>query len=95
MMNGKINVSVVTEAVTSVHNLLESASTESAFIVQGRLIRFTGFDYFFFIALLVLSTLVGFYYGFVSKHKQNNTSEYLMGGQTMKIVPIATSLVAS
>lgn len=95
MLNSKINGSVVTEAITSVHNLVDSATTEAAFTVHERIIHFTGYDYFFFVALLILSTLIGYYYGFVSKHKQNNTSEYIMGGRSMKILPIATSLVAS
>lgn len=95
MLNSKMNVSVVTEALTSVKNFVEPANREATFTAHDPLIRFTGFDYFFFVVLLGLSILIGFYYGFVSKHKQNNASEYIMGGRSMNIVPIATSLVAS
>lgn len=95
MLHGELNVSVVTETITTLKNVFDSASSEAAFAVHDRIVRFTWFDYFFFVALLGLSTLIGFYYGFLSKHKQNNTSEYILGGQSMKILPIATSLVAS
>lgn len=95
MLDGKMNLSVVTETLTTMRNLIDSANTESAFIEHDRMIRFTWLDYFFFVALLGLSTLIGFYYGFVSKHKQNTRAEYILGGRGMAILPIATSLVAS
>lgn len=39
--------------------------------------------------------LIGIYFGFVSKKKQNNTTEYLLGGKEMNFFPIAASLIAS
>lgn len=96
MLDGKMNGSIVAGTITTVRNLIDSATnTESAFVMHDRMARFTWLDYFFFVALLGLSTLIGYYYGFVSKHKQDNTAEYILGGQSMKILPIATSLVAS
>lgn len=89
--NSKMNATIV----TTVQSLMESATTESTSIVLNHMSRFTWLDYFFFVVLVGFSTFIGFYYGFVSKHKQNNTSEYILGGQTMKILPIATSLVTS
>lgn len=52
-------------------------------------------DYSFFIVLMSASALVGLYYGFFSKRKQNNTAEYLLGGKKMNIIPVAASLIAS
>lgn len=41
------------------------------------------------------SALIGIYFGFISKKKQNNTTEYLLGGKKMNFFPIAASLIAS
>lgn len=57
--------------------------------------HFTVWDHSIFVSMLVVSGLIGVYYGFVSKRKQNNTSEYLMGGKKMATIPIAISLIAS
>lgn len=57
--------------------------------------HFSWLDYGFFVGLLGLSALIGVYYGFFSKHKQNTTSEYILGGRTMKIIPVATSMIAT
>jgi sodium-coupled monocarboxylate transporter 8/12 len=56
---------------------------------------FTTFDYCIFVLMMGLSTLIGFYYGFCAKRKQNNTSEYLLGSKSMKIIPVAISLTAT
>ncbi|GJQ70604.1 hypothetical protein Trydic_g22998 [Trypoxylus dichotomus] len=40
-------------------------------------------------------TLIGVYFAWFAKVKQNTTSEYLMGGKTMGIFPISMSLIAS
>ncbi|KAF4518173.1 hypothetical protein B566_EDAN007865, partial [Ephemera danica] len=45
-------------------------------------------------AMLGASAIIGVYFGCCSGRKQS-ASEYLMGGKTMSIVPIALSLVAS
>lgn len=57
--------------------------------------HFGWIDYGLFVALLGISTLIGIFYGFFSKHKQNNIAEYIFGGRTMKILPVATSMIAS
>lgn len=59
------------------------------------LFHFGWIDYGLFAALLGISTLIGVFFGFFSKHKQNNTSEYIFGGRSMKILPVATSMIAS
>lgn len=56
---------------------------------------FSTLDYVIFAALLLLSALIGVYFGFVSKIKQNNTKEYLLGGKTMNKFPVSASLIAT
>ncbi|XP_018569275.1 sodium-coupled monocarboxylate transporter 1-like [Anoplophora glabripennis] len=53
------------------------------------------FDYIVFAAMLIVSALIGVYFAFFAKVKQNTTSEYLMGGKSMGIFPISMSLIAS
>lgn len=55
-------------------------------------VTFDWIDYSIFISLLLLSLLIGLYYGFFQK--QNTTSEYLFGGKTMNYIPVATSILA-
>ncbi|KAL3283359.1 hypothetical protein HHI36_006507 [Cryptolaemus montrouzieri] len=55
--------------------------------------RFDLYDYVTFITMLLLSVLVGSYFGFVKTSE--NTQDYLMGGRNMKILPVAVSLLAS
>lgn len=43
----------------------------------------------------LFSALIGVYFGFFSKKKQNNTTEYILGGKEMNFFPIAASLIAS
>lgn len=52
------------------------------------------YDYTVFALLLLVSGLIGVYFAFFAKVKQNTTSEYLMGGKTMGIFPISMSLIA-
>uniref|UniRef100_A0A182JI64 Sodium/solute symporter n=1 Tax=Anopheles atroparvus TaxID=41427 RepID=A0A182JI64_ANOAO len=56
---------------------------------------FSWFDYTIFALLLLTSAIIGAYFGFVSKIKQNNTKEYLLGGKTMGKFPVSASLIAS
>ncbi|KAH1004826.1 hypothetical protein HUJ05_005597 [Dendroctonus ponderosae] len=55
---------------------------------------FDWIDYMVFAIMLIVSALVGVYFAFFAKIKQNTTSEYLMGGKTMGIFPISMSLIA-
>lgn len=56
---------------------------------------FSMFDYVLFGGMLVLSALVGIYFGFCSETKQDNPMEYLLGSKSMKILPVAISLTAT
>lgn len=58
-------------------------------------LRFSIVDYIIFAVLLVLSSFIGFYYGFLAKRKQDNAEEYLLGGKQMTLFPIAVSLIVS
>lgn len=58
-------------------------------------LHFSVADYTVFILLLVLSALIGIYYGFIAKKKQDNTAEYLLGGKEMTLFPIAISLIVA
>jgi len=44
--------------------------------------------------MLLISALIGIYFAFFAKQKQNTTNEYLMGGKKMGIFPISMSLIA-
>ncbi|XP_072761247.1 sodium-coupled monocarboxylate transporter 1-like [Anoplolepis gracilipes] len=50
-------------------------------------------DYALFSLLLVVSVLIGVYFGFFSK--QDSTTEYLLGGKRMGCFPVAMSIIAS
>lgn len=56
--------------------------------------RFDLLDYVVFGGMLAASALIGIYFAFFAKQKQNTTKEYLMGGKTMGIFPMSMSLVA-
>jgi len=55
---------------------------------------FDALDYTVFCVMLALSALIGVYFAFFAKQKQNTTAEYLMGGKNMGIVPVSLSLIA-
>lgn len=57
--------------------------------------HFSVVDYALFGGMLVTSALVGLYFGFCSKTKQDNPMEYLLGSKAMKILPVAISLTAT
>ncbi|KAG8229116.1 hypothetical protein J437_LFUL009585 [Ladona fulva] len=77
------HVSTVTE---DIHQHVRSSPHHQSFSI---------FDYCLFSGMLAVSAFIGVYFAFIAKQKQNTTSEYLMGGKTMGIVPISMSLVAS
>lgn len=55
---------------------------------------FTWIDYSLFSLVLLVSVLIGIYFGFFGK-KQDNRQEYIHGGRSMKVLPIAASLIAT
>lgn len=50
-------------------------------------------DYTIFCLMLGVSALIGIYFGCFGS-KQSTTDEYLLGGKTMKVLPIVISLVS-
>lgn len=58
--------------------------------------RFSWPDYLLFTFMLILCIMIGIYFGFVKKEKNTESGEdYLMGGRSMLVFPIALSLIAS
>lgn len=51
-------------------------------------------DYLVFSAMLGVSAGIGVYYGFVGK-KSQTTEDFLMGGKSLGVFPVASSLVVS
>lgn len=66
--------------------------------------HFSWIDYVIFLLMLIVSALIGIYFGFVEKktkrkfvgsgHESEVAKEYLMGGRKMSAIPVAFSLVA-
>lgn len=55
--------------------------------------RFGWADYLVFAGMLVVSLGIGLYYGCIGS-KQKTTSEFLLGGRSMGVFPVAMSLAA-
>ncbi|CAG0918825.1 unnamed protein product [Notodromas monacha] len=55
--------------------------------------RFSVVDYCVFAFLLAVSAVIGLYFGF--RKKQKTTADFLMGGRSMGVFPMAMSLIAS
>lgn len=77
-----------------VTNILISTTTSSKIdsSVKDTLLFFW-YDYTLFAIMLGFSAAIGIYFGCFGS-KQSTTGEYLLGGKTMKVVPIVISLVA-
>lgn len=60
--------------------------------IMTNLERFSWPDYLVLVLMLFLCVLIGIYFGLNQKSSSEN--EYLMGGRTMSIFPVAMSLVA-
>jgi hypothetical protein len=78
---------------TSTRDMLTTSSSTIKSISPDQM-WFTTFDYIIFAIMLGLSALIGIYFGFISKRKQDNTEEYLLGGKTMGKFPVSASLIA-
>ncbi|CRK91471.1 CLUMA_CG005138, isoform A [Clunio marinus] len=58
-------------------------------------LTFSTLDYILFGTMMFLSFLIGLYYGFIRKEKQDTTAEYLLGSKKMKVWPTAISITAT
>ncbi|XP_063914126.1 sodium-coupled monocarboxylate transporter 1-like [Zophobas morio] len=56
---------------------------------------FSIFDYVVFATMLIISSLIGIYFAYFAKVKQNTPSEYLMGSKSIGVLPMSMSLLAS
>jgi sodium-coupled monocarboxylate transporter 8/12 len=52
-------------------------------------------DYCIFWLMLLLSCVIGLYYGFFAKNKQNTRDKYLLWSKNMKAWPVAISLTVT
>lgn len=57
------------------------------------LLKFNWIEYATLGSVLAISALIGIYYGWI-KGNQNTVAEYMLGGKSMHIFPIAMSLIA-
>jgi len=71
--------------------VLAKMTPELTYLVTKKL---SFLDYTIFCSLMLVSALIGVYFAFFAKQKQNTTAEYLMGGKNMAIFPITMSLIA-
>jgi len=56
--------------------------------------RFVVWDYVVFAIILGIASVMGLYYG-CTGNKQSSTSEFLLAGRSMSVLPVALSLLAS
>lgn len=76
-------------------SIVEEYTEGSSSTVIVDLLRFSKTDYGLFGLMLALSAAIGIHFGFISKKKQDNTAEYLLGSKTMNTFPVSASLIAS
>ncbi len=88
--NNDSDIGILSTVLLSVNSTVSKSLTS-----QRPVMHFSLLDYVLFAGMLLLSTLIGIYYGFLAKTKQNTVKQYLLGGKTMHIVPISMSLIAS
>jgi len=56
--------------------------------------RFSAWDYVVFAIILAIASAIGLFYG-CTGNKQSSTSEFLMAGRSMSVLPVTLSLLAS
>lgn len=57
--------------------------------------RFTVWDYVVFGGMLCVSAAIGIYYAVMGVRKKATTDDFLMGGRSMSVFPVALSILAS
>lgn len=66
-------------------------STEQSSNLASAVLMFNWIEYSVFGTMLLLSLLIGVYYGYFKK--QDTVAEYMMGGKKMGVFPVTLSLV--
>nr|XP_019536046.2 sodium-coupled monocarboxylate transporter 1-like [Aedes albopictus]XP_029708665.1 sodium-coupled monocarboxylate transporter 1-like [Aedes albopictus] len=92
------STSTESSAATTFSSIADGTSTHPSMTVHvadSEELLFSVVDYGIFVSMLLLSALIGVYFGFLSKVKQDNTKEYLLGGKTMNKFPVSASLIAT
>ncbi|XP_012938808.1 sodium-coupled monocarboxylate transporter 2 [Aplysia californica] len=65
-------------------------------IETGEIRKFSGVDYAVFIVLLVIFSVVGLYHAINDRRrKKENPNEFLLGGRSMSVFPVAMSLTVT
>uniref|UniRef100_A0A224Z1J3 Sodium-coupled monocarboxylate transporter 1-like n=1 Tax=Rhipicephalus zambeziensis TaxID=60191 RepID=A0A224Z1J3_9ACAR len=57
--------------------------------------RFTVWDYVVFAGMLCVSAAIGIYYAVMGVRRKATTDDFLMGGRSMSVFPVALSILAS
>lgn len=86
---------VISARIFSIFKVIRMETSNQTDFAETPDLRFSAVNYAVFGCMLGLSALIGIYFGFISKNKQDNTKEYLLGGKKMNFFPIAASLIAS
>lgn len=92
------STSTESSAATTFSSVADGTSTHppmTVHVADSEELLFSVVDYGIFVSMLLLSALIGVYFGFLSKVKQDNTKEYLLGGKTMNKFPVSASLIAT
>lgn len=70
-----------------------STTTVTSLINEVPKLTFSWYDYILFGTMLVISAVIGLYFGCFGQ-KQETTNDYLLGGKKMKVIPVTISLTA-
>ena len=57
--------------------------------------EFDVWDWLLFGAMLAVSAGIGIFYACIGKRQKTTTSEFLMGGRSLQLVPVAISILVS
>lgn len=88
-LEGCFSFRAVMERVTESFFEAKNATSEAGSL----LLEFSWIDYLLFCAMFGLSAIIGVYFGCFGS-KQSSIKDYLLGGKSMSIFPIAMSLTA-
>ncbi|XP_077513104.1 sodium-coupled monocarboxylate transporter 1-like [Amblyomma americanum] len=75
-------------------NFLSNGTRRSTWPTSSLVNRFTVWDYLVFCGTLAVSSSIGIYYALCGTRKVS-TDEFLMGGRSLKVFPVALSILAS
>lgn len=71
---------------------MESEINQSLQELKSKMHHFSWSDYSVFVLMLLVCVVIGIYFALSSK--TTSTSDYLIGGRSMKVFPVSLSLIA-